>query len=380
MLKRNISVLLIVLVFSVPVWAQGSTCTEYNFWTLSGGSNGNEPDNPTSLAWLQMLHNLEDQYGGIPTCTYTWVVTNPSTGAGGWGGLCYVHKYVCLAAPPLPPRNSGPENDSNCTSTTPICGHPINLANGNTFIKQIDISLPGIGGGLSLTRTWNSLWPSNQILMAPGLFGNNWKSTYEERVYQDSDGTIKYARSGGGFWSFQLWAFSGQTPSYQAIAPADVHATLLTNSTQWTVLFLDGEKRTFDAVTGVLTAIIDRNGNTTQLSYDSSQRLTTVTDAASRHLYFTYGSPTSYLVTGVSSDTGTSCAYSYDSDGRLAQVTRPGQTTINFSYNTQSFITSVTDSQGKVLESHTYDGSGRGLTSSQANGINAVTVSYGSNP
>jgi hypothetical protein len=39
-------------------------------------------------------------------------------------------------------------------------------------------------------------------------------------------------------------------------------------------------------------------------------------------------------------------------------------------------ITAVMDSAGKVLESHTYDSKGRGLTSSRAGGVEAITVSY----
>jgi YD repeat-containing protein len=69
-------------------------------------------------------------------------------------------------------------------------------------------------------------------------------------------------------------------------------------------------------------------------------------------------------------------SYSYDSLGRLTQVTEPDSTTISYVYNTASQITSVLDSNGHLLETHTYDSSGRGLTSSQADGVNAVTVSY----
>jgi len=35
---------------------------------------------------------------------------------------------------------------------------PINFSNGNTWIEQQDYSIPGLGGGKALTRTWNSLW------------------------------------------------------------------------------------------------------------------------------------------------------------------------------------------------------------------------------
>jgi YD repeat-containing protein len=101
-----------------------------------------------------------------------------------------------------------------------------------------------------------------------------------------------------------------------------------------------------------------------------------VTDPASRHLFFNYPNGSSRLVTSVTSDFGISITYTYDTQNRLSQITLPDLSTLNFAYNSQSLITSVTDSQGKILESHTYDSNGRGLTASQANGVNAVTVSY----
>lgn len=35
---------------------------------------------------------------------------------------------------------------------------------------------------------------------------------------------------------------------------------------------------------------------------------------------------------------------------------------------------------GKLLEGHTYDPQGRGLTSTRANGVDSVTVSYPNDP
>lgn len=256
----------------------------------------------------------------------------------------------------------------------PDCNHagsPIDLSTGNTFIKQMDIKIPGLAGGLMLTRTWHSQWPSTQSAYQIGLFGPNWRSTFEERVYVGSDNYIKYARGDGSFWSF---GYKG--PALSLAAPADVTATLTQGDTNWTLTFQNGEQRLFDILSGSLTAIIDRNGNTTQLAYDGLHRLVTVTDPASRHLTFTYQSPSSYLITGVSSDVGLSVSYAYDAQNRLSQVTNQDSTTLTFAYDSQSRITSVTDSNNKVLESHTYDSSSRGLTSSRALGAEAVTVSY----
>jgi YD repeat-containing protein len=173
----------------------------------------------------------------------------------------------------------------------------------------------------------------------------------------------------GGLWYFLT---NGTLAS-----PQNEVATLTANGTQsYTITFKNGEQRVFDYTSGHLTGIIDRNGNTTSLSYDTGGRLTTVTDAASRHLYFTYGSGSSYLVTGITSDIGVSLSYAYDSQGRLTSVTEPDQSTLTFQYNGQSLISAVLDSNGQTLEAHTYDAAGRGLTSSRADGVDAVTLSY----
>jgi len=253
----------------------------------------------------------------------------------------------------------------------------ISLVTGNTSIVQTDVRIPGLSNGLTLSRTWNSKWPLTQILSQTGLFGFGWRSNYEERVFTGSDNYIKYSRGDGSFWSF---AYAGA--AYAPVAPGHATATLImpnsnnSTCTPWTLTLQNGEKRIFDCLSGFLTAIVDRNGNTTLLSYDSINRLTTVTDPAGRHLYFGYGSNSSYLVTSVTSDLGLSLTYTYDSSRRLVQVTKPDQTYVTFQYDSNSRITTIQDSAGKVIESHTYDSRGRGLTSSWAAGADAITVTY----
>lgn len=268
-----------------------------------------------------------------------------------------------------------PSKDPKCAPPPPCncgTGHPISLADGNTWIVETDLTNPGLGGGLTLRRRWNSIWPSSESALQIGMFGPNWRSTYEESISLGFDHYLKYGRSDGSFWSF---TYDPGTSLYVVVAPANGNTTLAAGSSYWTLTFQNGEKRLFDNVSGKLIAIIDRNGNTTQMSYDSFNRLTTVTDAALRHLYFSYGAGSS-LVSSVTTDFGVSLSYAYDTSGRLTQVTEPDSSTISFQYNSQSLITSVLDTSGKILETHTYDTAGRGLTSSQANGANAVTLSY----
>ncbi len=302
-----------------------------------------------------------------PPGAYDCVTTGP------WAGICTVRTNNCA-----PPKAADETACAACAAAAAAsAGKPINLSNGNTYIIQTDVQVPGLGGGLSLTRTWNSRWPSTQsVFIDKGMFGLNWRSTYEERVFVGTDGYIKYARGDGSFWSFG-WSSSGSGQNtYLVAAPNNAGATLVTGSSYWTLTSKDGERRLFDNASGSLISIIDRNGNTTQLSYDGAHRLVTLTDPGSRHLYFTYASPSSYLVVSITSDFGVSLSYSYDAQGRLTQLTQMDGTTVSFEYNAQSLITAVKDSEGKLLESHTYDSLGRGLTSSRAGGVGSVTVTY----
>ena len=256
----------------------------------------------------------------------------------------------------------------------PHCGSPIDLTSGNTFIEQTDFSIPGLGGGLSLTRTWKSMWPLSEQAYQVGMFGTNWRSTYEERIFMGSDNYTKYLRADGSFWSWG--AGSG---GLRPVAPKDESAAVLTlNNGIWTLAFKNGTKKTFDYNTGVLKSIIDRNGNTTTVVCDSNRRPITVTDAANRTITFNY---TGQFVSSVVSSAGT-FTYNYDGDF-LTKVTRPDNTFITFEYGEGSavngvppLILAVKDTDGKLLEGHHYDAIGRGISSTRANGVDAVTITY----
>jgi YD repeat-containing protein len=328
---------------SIPIWAQaGTTCIGFVSCGAYSLTNPTcEPPLPT----------------GATNCQ----------ASGPWSLVCEAPTGNCPAPPPYWCPTCGKGGVAG--------GQPINFTNGNTYIQQSDVRVPGLGG-LALTRTWNSMWPSDESALQIGMFGPNWRANYEERVFPGSGDSVNYMVYGRGDGSF--WLFGSNSGStWTLLAPASIPATLTQNGTQsWTIAFQNGEQRVFSYASGSLTAITDRNGNTTQISYDGSSRLVTITDPASRHLYFTYASDSSQLVTGVSSDLGLSLSYSYDNQNRLIRVTKPDQTTVSFTYNSQSLITVVTDSDGRTLESHTYDSHGRGLTSARAGGVEAVTVAY----
>ncbi len=344
-------------IFSIKLQAQGvENCSLYNqilrshpglrclrYWDFNSVQDPNAPPNRVCC-----------NPSGIPF-SQTCVALGPSCGASSSSP-----SETCLSC------NGG---------RTAGGGSPIDFATGNTYIVQSDIRVSGLGGGLSLTRTWNSTLPPIQQSFS-FMFGPGWRSNYEERlIFVGPDGYLKYARGDGSTWSFAM-SSEGPPNIFMAAAPAnDTTTTITSGSPNWTLVSKSGEKRLFDATTGLLVSIIDRNGNTTQLSYDASNRLITITDPASRHLNFTYAG-SSTLVSSATADVGISLSYTYDDQGRLTKVTRPDNTTISFQYDANFNITAVLDNEGKVLESHTYDAARRGLTSSRANGAEAITVTY----
>jgi YD repeat-containing protein len=268
--------------------------------------------------------------------------------------------------------DQGPCGEKSCEHNA---GSPINLTNGNTWIQQQDYSLPGLGGGLELTRTWNSQWQTSGGL--DGMFGPaaaGWRSNYEERLNFPRPDTLKYWRGDGSAWLFRFDALSG---TYALIAPPDERALLEfdTGTTLFTLTLRDGSKKIFNNA-GFLVALEDRNGNRTTLSYDGFGRLAQVTDPAGRWLEFTYGPGSLFRqVASVQDATGVIASYSY-SLGLLTQVRYADNSALTLIYGTANLITAVRDTEGKLLEAHTYDSSRRGLTSERADGVDRITVSY----
>ena len=343
---------------------------------LSGSLAG---ANSATQTWNSNFYDLSGRYEFSYAPAYYVDGIKSASAAGGTAGLscaqpsgycsCFVVQFTSAA-------DSETGKGPACSESE--CGEPINLANGNTYIEETDISVPGFGGGLNFARTWNSTFSPSHPTEAAGLFGPGWRSTIEERIELQDGGIAKYWRSDGSVWTFGL---DTQTNTYQIIAPANQAVSFTTGSSQFTIVYQNGETRIFDGNTGSLTAIQDRNGNTTSVAYDNFNRAMTVADPAGRHLYFAYGNQNfPFQVTGVTTDVNLSLSYAYDAQGNLLSVTKPDRTHLNFQYDSNSLITAVTDDQGKILESHSYDGAGRGMSSSRANGVDNLSLIYDTAP
>jgi YD repeat-containing protein len=235
-----------------------------------------------------------------------------------------------------------------------VCGSPINLTNGNTWVAAADYALPGLGGGISLIRTWNSQWSIYSPWIQAGMFGDSWQSNFEKNMQVLSGGKqLRYWRGDGS-----AWFFTQSQNTWTLASPADERATLTYSSKNgYTLTLRDGAVELYNS-NGFLTALQDRNGNKTTLTYDgtSYNRVSKVTDAAGRVLQFNYGnSLLPKQVTSIQDSAGIVATYAYDSGSHLLSVTYADDSVLNYSSDANGLILAVIDSQGKILESHTYD-------------------------
>jgi len=208
------------------------------------------------------------------------------------------------------------------------------------------------------------------------MFGIGWTSDFEERLQTLDTTHIKYWLGLGNAWVF------GQPTgcpwcNYNVVTPPNIRGSLSFNSTTnlYTLLFADSTMKVFNA-SGYLISVQDRNGNTTTITYDSSNRITRVAAPGGQSLTFSYGLALDpNRVTSIQDSVGNAASYSY-SNSLLTQALYADGGQLNYTYDASNNVTSITDDQGKVVETHTYDTSGRGLTSARAGGVDALTAQY----
>jgi RHS repeat-associated protein len=260
----------------------------------------------------------------------------------------------------------GPNNPA-ITADTPACGEfagdPVDCNSGNLTETVTDLSVPGRGRALNLTRTYNS---QDAASGGSGMFGAGWSSTYGEFLTIGSDGSVTVHQAGGATVTFTSSKTGYTAPSY-------VTAKFVKNKKgTYTFTLKNQQSDTFDK-NGRLISQTDRNDLVTTLAYNSNG-LATVTDPAGRRFVFTTAS--NGLVSKVTDPAGRSVSYAYDTNGNLITVTDAGGGITSFSFGNPSnhLLNTTTDQLGGQV-SNLYDSSNRVVLQSDQLGNN-TTFSY----
>jgi RHS repeat-associated protein len=257
---------------------------------------------------------------------------------------------------------SGGGNASSHNNQCEATQAPVDCATGEFWHTFNDLTVPGNGPALDLSRTYSSA-----LAGVNSPFGFGWNSGYSMSLAVDSaSGYVQVTQENGATTVFTPDGSGGYA------APPEVYATLTKNADgTWTFIRQQQQRFVFSA-TGQLISISDLNGYTTTLSYNGSGQLTTVSDPEGRTLSFSYGSNGD--IASATDPAGRTVSYGYDSSGNLTSVTNPAGGTWTFSYDANHLMTSMTDPRGGTV-SNVYDATGRVTSQTDAAG-RTTTFSY----
>jgi RHS repeat-associated protein len=222
-------------------------------------------------------------------------------------------------------------------------GCPVNTATGEFHQSFTDLSVPGRGMALDLTRTY-----STNLAAVDSPVGFGWTDSYNVSLSIDAgDATVHMANGA------EVTYVPNGSGGYNG--PSSDFATLVKNGDgTYTYARDTGESYVFNPA-GQLIKEVDRNGYVTTLTY-SGGNLTTVSDPAGRRLSFTYGS--NGKIASVTGPLGRTVSYSYDSAGDLIGITNVGGRKWSFTYGSKHRMQTMTDPRGEKSKI-AYDSSGR---------------------
>jgi len=234
----------------------------------------------------------------------------------------------------------------------------VNCVTGEQWRTFLDLTVPGRGLSLDLTRTYSSL--AAGVL---GPFGYGWTDSYN--VFLSFSGTSVTLHQGNGSTLTATAGVNGY------VFPAYVFATLVQNlNGTFTFTTKTGTKYQFSAI-GRLLSLSDRNGYVTSFTYNAAGQLTTVTDPAGRSLHFSYRKN---LVSSVTDPAGRVVSYLYDAAGDLVRSYDAGRRAWNYSYDAQHRMVGMSDPRGDSTTT-VYDGTGRVVSQTDPMG-RTTTHSY----
>lgn len=205
----------------------------------------------------------------------------------------------------------------------------VNVSNGNVVVQHRGGAIPALGFDVDLTHTYNSQdsYGRNKATPDAGAwYGEGWSFAMDLRlieldggstvVFKDGTGMLRaYTSNGDGTYARQL--SYGYTLVRTATNPADRLYTLTSDV---------GAIQHFFNAAGQRTRVQDRNGNFLTFGYDTSGRLTTITDRASRTTTLEYAELGGRL-SRISDMADRLSVYDYDTEGNLSIATHASGTT-----------------------------------------------------
>ncbi len=366
-------------------------------------ANGSNHVNNVSGSWAGYGYEARQAVNGVATSSQMII-------AGGYNG-----GYSSDPSTPINPTYIDTSGDSqfNHYDTTPVYtppsigGDPMDLANGTFQVENTDLSVgQAEPRGVTLTRYYNGTrrfsnaggltggWihnycvTANQVPAPQAVLGGTTPAQAASMLTATAAAIATY---NNGYpnpknwlstaliskWAIDQLTKSGvsvslgkdtlqfvQQPNGAFVPPASSTATLTQSGGAYTLQMRHGNTFTFNP-SGLLTNIADQYGQAVNLTYNSSNWVSTVKDCQNRHTFTFNYSGTPSRLSSVSDGTRTvSYGYStaYNSQGDLTSFTDPEGKTSSYNYDTNHQITATIDALNRLVVSNLYDSQGHVTT------------------
>ncbi|KAF0236623.1 MAG: RHS repeat-associated core domain-containing protein, partial [bacterium] len=247
---------------------------------------------------------------------------------------------------------AGPQDCPSGTCAKSRAADPVALSTGVKEQMGMSIGFGGARGGIGLSTIYTS---DLGITGTVGQFGRGTRSNWEVKV----TGSLILGGAARVTWPDEL---GGRLFNYVRTEP---DGTLVFTTTSRTNLLGDelkkltngsieyrsknGDVMKFDA-SGRMTGMVDRNNNTTSLTYIGSN-LTRVTDPVGRSINMDYDA--SGRIIRATDPIGRIWLYSYSGD-TLATATDPLGNSMQYTYGIAARLEKVTDKRGNVIKTIAY--------------------------
>lgn len=239
-------------------------------------------------------------------------------------------------------------------------GEPIDTSTGAHYINRTLLTEQG-------TEPMKFIVDYNSLLLNNDTLGKGWSNNFETKLEVLSNNNVLVHWSANRVNKF-LSIYDG---SYIPSDYANRFDKLVHNSDgTYTLTTNDQEKYMFNAQ-GQFVKKVNKNGLAIDLSYDSSGKLTTITDELTKHYFKLHYNANGYI-DKLYDNSGRQVTFTYDNSGNLTGIVDPMNQKSVYSYDSVGRVISAVGQDGTRMFYDTYDSNGRVIK--QLDPLNKITL------
>ena len=282
------------------------------------------------------------------------------SGGSPWAGS------ICALNPASPNTPSGtpgdasgsgnPAQSAGCSSCQGMTTYTMDTMLASLSLNDTPVGYrPPVGPWIEFTATYDQNEANQPATFSYSNLGQKWTFNWISYI-TDNPGSpgadLTYLPPGGGTLTFT--GFNSSTKAYSSESMTQA-ILVMTSSSSYEMQFRSGLKYEFTNSNGAigstrlifLTQIVDPAGNAVNLTYDSSLRITNITDAIGQATVFSYSNSSfPNAITSVTDPFGRSAGFQYNTTGMLTQITDVLGLKSQFVYGANEFITNLVTPYG----------------------------------